>query len=184
MVAIPSDLLAGLARFISANSTMHNLSHHATMVRGGIGAITGSCIGALASTKNFSTFLDDKNQLELDKAISFRDESFVQMLIRKIREKQINNSECYTKARIDRRLFSKIISKPQYKIQKKTVYAFALALELSIDETSEMLLKAGFGLSNSQVFDLIIKFFIEKKIYDIELINAALYHYDQPLLGE
>ena len=183
MVAIPSDLLAELTRFISANSTMLNLSHHAAMFRGGIGAITGGCIGAFAS-KNSSTFLDKKNQSELDKAISFRDESFVQMLIRKIREKQINNSECYTKARIDRRLFSKIISNPQYKIQKKTVYAFALALELSIDETSEMLLKAGFGLSNSQIFDLIIKFFIEKNIYDIELINAALYHYDQPLLGD
>ena len=91
MIAIPSDLLAGLARFISANSTMLNLSHHAAMFRGGIGAITGGCIGALASTKNSSTFLDEKNQSELDKAISFCDESFVQMLIRKIREKQISN---------------------------------------------------------------------------------------------
>jgi len=184
MIAIPSDLLTALTQFISVNRTILNMSHHAAMFRNGIGTVSGTCIGGLASTKKSFTFLDEKNQSELDKAISFRDESFVQMLIRKIRERQINNSECYTKARIDRRLFSKIISNPQYKIQKKTVYAFALALELSIDETSEMLLKAGFGLSNSQVFDLIIKFFIEKKIYDLELINAALYHYDQPLLGE
>jgi len=118
---------------------------------------------------------------ELERA---KEKTFTEMLMWHIAKSGKKDSAVYNAAQIDRRLFSKIISNPQYKIQKKTVYAFALALELSIDETSEMLLKAGFGLSNSQVFDLIIKFFIEKNIYDIELINAALYHYDQPLLGE
>lgn len=118
----------------------------------------------------------------LQDALEQMDESFSQMLLRKIDEKNMTDAQCYKKAQIDRKLFSKIRSQPNYRPSKQTAISFALALELSPAEAKDLLLRAGYALSRSSKADIIVEFFILHGIYDIMQVNEALYEFDQPLL--
>lgn len=118
---------------------------------------------------------------KIEDLIDQMDETFSQRLLRMIDERGMTDSEAYNKAYVDRRHFSKIRKDVNYAPAKKTVLAFAIALELSMDETKDLLNCAGFALSRSSKTDIIVAYFLQNQIYDMFEINEVLYAYGQPI---
>ena len=125
-----------------------------------------------------------ENTKSLHDYIKAMDKSFANKLFDLIDKRGITDIECYKKANVDKKTFSKIKCNPEtYKPSKQTAVAFAIALKLNLDETQDLLASAGLTLSHSFTFDKIIRFFIEKGIYNVFEINEALFEFDQVLLG-
>lgn len=139
-----------------------------------IPAAMSMAMGAAASKTNRS----------LEDIMAHVGETFTESLLRLIDEKGFTDTEVYKRANVDRKLFSKIRCNRDYQPKKITAVSFALALHLSLDETKDLLGRAGYALSPGSRFDLIIQYFIENEVYDTYTINLALFEHDQPLLGE
>lgn len=110
------------------------------------------------------------------------EESFSHMVLRKIDEKGMTDPECYKKANLDRKLFSKIRSHEDYQPSRATALALGIALELPLSELQELLGKAGYTLSHARKGDLIVEYFVKKGIYDIYQINQVLFDFEEPLI--
>ena len=111
------------------------------------------------------------------------DAGFSQTLLELIDRTGKKDSEIYTRANVSRQHFSKIRNNPGYRPTKPTAIAFAIALELDLKQTKDLIGRAGYALTNSSIFDVIIMYFIEQGNYDLFEINAALFEFDQSLLG-
>ena len=121
--------------------------------------------------------------VSLEEMLRQEDAGFTETLLKLIDKTGNKDSEIYKKANISKQHFSKIRTNPDYRPTKSTAIALALALELDLEETKDLIGRAGYALTNSSKFDLIIRYFIEKKNYNIVEINMALYEFDQALLG-
>ena len=119
----------------------------------------------------------------LEEMLKQTDAGFTETLLKRIDESGRKDSEIYKRANLSKQHFSKIRNNPDYKPNKSTAIALALALELDLEQTKDLIGRAGYALTNSSKFDLIIRYFIEQKNYNVVQINMALYEFDQSLLG-
>ena len=121
--------------------------------------------------------------VDLDSFLKEKDAGFVETLLKLIHKSGQKNAAVYKKANISKQHFSKLINNPNATITKPVAVAFALALELDLDATRDLIGRAGYTLTNSSIFDLIIRYHIENRKYNVVEINIVLYEYDQVLLG-
>lgn len=139
-------------------------------------------ISSMQKTKVFTTMSNTMaTNRKIDDLMNQMEETFSQRLLRMISERGMTDSEAYSKARVDRRHFSKIRNDEYYSPNKKTVLAFSIALELTLDEAKDLLACAGFALSRSSKVDIIVAYFLQNKIYDMFEINEILDAYGQPI---
>ena len=127
--------------------------------------------------------LSFSKRASLEERLKNKDESFSEMLLRLIDERGMKDSDCYNKANVSRKVFSKIRCDRNYHPKKETALSFALALELDIEGTQQLLRTAGYSLSHSNIADIIVEYHIMNGIFKVSDINEMLYEYDQKLLG-
>lgn len=120
---------------------------------------------------------------ELEALLASLDESFHEMLFRLIDERNMTEADCYNRANVDRRAFAKLRSNRDHIPKKTTVAAYCIALKLDWETACELLAKAGYSMTNASKFDVILRFCIKRKMYDVDRVNILLMDNDQPLLG-
>lgn len=150
-------------------------------------AAVKSCKAAPVCVESASDEVDEIFSIftreSLHKFLKEKDKGFAETLFDYIDKKGLTDVECYKRANVDKKTFSKIKCKPDYRPSKQTAVAFAIALHLDMDETQHLLGTVGMTLSHSNTFDLIIEYHIRNEVYDIFEINEALFEFDQMLLG-
>lgn len=119
----------------------------------------------------------------LDELLAKTDAGFTATLLKLIDESGKKDSEIYKKANVSKQHFSKIRSNLSYRPSKATAVAFAIALELNLEQTRDLIGRAGYALTNSSRFDVIIQYFIREKNYNMFDINMTLFKYDEMTLG-
>lgn len=145
--------------------------------------VMNECCAMPNMLPNFSRGPSFTGKTKLEDLLRETDAGFSETLLKLIDKTGKKDSYIYKKANIDRKLFSKIRNNPDYKPSKTTAVAFAIALELNLEDTKDFIGRAGFAFSHSSKFDIIIEYFITNKNYDIFEINETLFAFDQSLLG-
>lgn len=142
------------------------------------------CSQAVASEPRFADWRETFSEADsIDELLGRKTATFSEALMSAIDARNLSDPEVYRRANVDRKLFSKIRSNAHYRPKKSTAVALALALGMNLDDTLDLIGRAGYTLTMSSKADIIVMYFIERECWDVNLINQVLYEFDQPLVG-